>query len=77
MIKLAVDYPHDPANLQSIDLAVTTSRTPSSDSWRPAYRDTIAGKRVVWARFPERGGTKVNLWLRDSSGERMIKTVKL
>lgn len=77
MKKLIVDYQHDPANLQTIFLAVTTSKKPSSDSWKPAFRDTIGGKRVVWAKFPERGGTKVNLWIRDGSGERLVNTVTL
>lgn len=77
MTKLIVNYPHDPANLQTIYLAVTTSRKPSADSWKPAFRDTVDGKRVVWAKFPERGGSKANLWVRDSSGERMVSTVTL
>ena len=77
MIKLTVNYPHDPANLQTIYLAVTTSNTPAPDSWKPAYRDTIGGQRVVWAQFPKRGGTKVNLWLRDSKGDRLVNAVSL
>lgn len=77
MIKLSVPYSHDPANLQTIYLAITNSKTPASDSWKPAYRDTVDGKRVVWAKFPGRGGSKVNLWIRDTAGERMVSTVKL
>jgi hypothetical protein len=77
MVKLIANYHHDPANLQPIYLAVTTSRTPTADSWKPAFRDTIGGQRVVWAKFPERGGGKVNLWLRDSTGDRLVKTVAL
>lgn len=77
MIKLSVNYPHEPSNLQPVYLAVTTSRTPSPDSWKPAFRDTVDGKRVVWVKFQERGGTKTNLWLRDSSGDRLVQTVTL
>lgn len=77
MKKLMVNYQHDSVNLQTIYLAVTTSRKPSSDSWKPAFRDTVNGTRVVWAKFPERGGSKVNLWLRDSTGERLVSTVTL
>lgn len=78
MAKLIVNYQHDPADLQTIYLSVTTSRKPASDSWKPAYRDTIDGKRVVWAHFSERGGNKkVNLWLRDNSGDRLVSTVTL
>lgn len=77
MIKLIVNYPHDPANLSTIYLSVTTTKTPPPDSWKPAFRDTIDGKRVVWAKFPERGGKKVNLWLRDSTGQRLVQTVTL
>ena len=78
MIKLMVDYPHDPSNLQTIYLAITTSRRPSPDSWKAAFRDTVNGKRVVWAKFPGRDGkTKMNLWIRDSSGDRLVQTVML
>lgn len=81
MMKLSVDYMHDPSNLQTIYLAVTTSRAPAQDAWRPAYRDTVvvngASKRVVWAYFEERGGIKVNLWVRDNAGDRLVGTVTL
>jgi hypothetical protein len=77
MVKLIANYQHDPANLQPIYLAVTTARSPSADSWKPAFRDTIRGHRVVWAKFSERGGVKMNLWVRDSTGERMVTTVTL
>jgi hypothetical protein len=77
MIKLIANYKHDPANLQPIYLAVTNLRTPPTDSWKPAFRDTIDGKRVVWAKFAKRGGVKLNLWLRDSNGDRVVGTVEV
>lgn len=77
MIKLMVNYPHEPSNLSTIYLAVTTSKTPAPDSWKPAFRDTVDGKRVVWQKFPPQGGRKANLWLRDSNGDRLVQTVNL
>jgi len=37
----------------------------------PALRDTVDGKRVVWARFPQ-GRGRVSVWVKDSDGERPI-----
>lgn len=72
-IKVSVPYEHEVRNLSTIYLAITTGSRPSKDGWRPAYRDTVDGVRVVWARFPTQG-RRVTVWLRDRNGERAIDT---
>lgn len=62
----------DPADLQTVYLAVASGARPPEDEWKPALRDTIDGKRVVWARFPT-AGRRVTVWLRDRNGERKVK----
>lgn len=70
MTKVTVAYEHNPADLATVYLAVTgRGSRPGEDSWRPALRDTIDGRRVVWARF-EADGT---VWLRDRDGERQVR----
>ncbi|HLR94278.1 MAG TPA: hypothetical protein VK053_07125 [Jiangellaceae bacterium] len=71
--KVLVDYPHEPDNLDTIYLAITTGQRPAPDQWQPALRDTIDGKRVVWARFPT-AGRRVSVWVRDRSGEKQATT---
>lgn len=70
MIKIMVAYEHNPTDFATISLAVTPlGASPGPDSWKPAYRDTVDGRRVVWARF-EADGT---VWLRDRDGERQVR----
>lgn len=66
MTKVMVAYCHDPADLGLIELAVTRT-SPTESDWTPAYRDTVDGKLVVWARFDSTDG---RVWLRDSEGTR-------
>jgi hypothetical protein len=68
--RVSIPYDHDSADLSAIYLAVTDRPAPSPDSWVPAFRDTVDGKRVVWAEFDERGGRRVNVWVRDKNGTR-------
>jgi len=69
--KVVVPLDLDPADLQTVHLAITTGARPTAGSWVPALRDTIDGKKVVWARFPT-AGRRVSVWLRDRSGERAV-----
>jgi hypothetical protein len=69
--KVTVPYDHTPADLQTVYLAISTGARPPSDGWKPALRDTVNGKRVVWARFPT-AGRRVQVWLRDRDGERSV-----
>ncbi|TDE02817.1 hypothetical protein [Jiangella asiatica] len=69
--KVVVPYEHRSEDLQTIYLAIASGSRPTPDSWKPALRDTIAGKRVVWARFPA-AGRRVSVWLRDRDGERAV-----
>ncbi len=72
-MKITVEYKHNPSDLATIYLAVTPRGSrPSEDSWRPALRDTVDGKRVVWARFETAEGI---VWLRDRDGERQARPV--
>src|SRR5690606_7372062 len=70
MQRVTVPYEHDPADLQTIYLAVVTSRgEPRARDWRPAYRDERHGRRVVYIRaeVPPRN---VAVWLKDRNGVR-------
>lgn len=70
-MKVTVAYEHDPADLSTIYLAVVPrGARPGPDSWRPAYRDTVGGQRVVWARFEHNTG---EVWVRDWAGERQVR----
>jgi hypothetical protein len=65
--KVVVPYEHDPRDLSLIELAVTPrGAQPSEESWVPAYRDTVDGKRLVFARFASTG----TVWIRDRNGVR-------
>ena len=48
--RVSVPYEHDPADLQTIYLAVTSGTEPQEHEWKPAYRDTRDGRRVVWVK---------------------------
>jgi hypothetical protein len=68
MIKVSVPYEHDPADLSPIWLAVLPRGTrPGGDDWKPALRDTVAGRRVVYARFEDPAGV---IWIRTKDGQR-------
>lgn len=70
-MRVVVPYEHNPADLGKIYLAITASTLPSPDSWRHALRDTVNGRRVVWADFPSQGRT-VSVWVRDRDGDRKV-----
>jgi len=71
MIKITVAYEHNPTDFAAISLAVTPlGASPGPDSWKPAYRDIVGGRRIVWARFDSEPGI---VWLRDREGERQVK----
>lgn len=75
MMKVVVPYEFNPKDLQIIHLAVTVgSQQPDQNDWVPAFRDTIDGKRVVWARFPD-SSTRMTVWVRDKSGSRPVSYV--
>jgi hypothetical protein len=70
MRKVTVPYDHDPESLATIYLGISASAREAPTKWRPAYRDTVDGQRVVWARFKESG----QVWIRDDGGERLVRT---
>lgn len=70
MTKVMVAYEHDGADLGVIHLAVgSPGAPPDRDDWKPALRDTVAGRRVVWIRSESAGV----VWLRDAAGERIVQ----
>lgn len=70
--KIIVPYQHDPADVQTIHLAVVSgAAVPGPDDWRPALRDTVGGRPVVWARFAKLPERPVS-WLRDRDGARRV-----
>lgn len=72
--KVVVGYQHNPADLGAVYLAVTTKSRPAPEDWLPALRDTIDGRRVVWARFPATGRIHT-VWVRDRDGDRATVSV--
>jgi len=74
-VKVTVPYEHDPGDLHSIYLGVSESGPP--ETWVPAFRDAHHGERVVWARFPERDGRRVTVWLRDQHSARRVDTITI
>lgn len=73
--KVIVPYQHRSDDLSLIEIGLSEGGTP--DDWRPALRDIHHGERVVWARFPERDGRRVTVWVRDSTGARPVKSIKV
>jgi hypothetical protein len=66
--KVQIPYDWDPELTDQIELAVTPpNREPEETDWKPAYRDTVNGVRVVFVRL-EPLGSKVLVWLRDRTG---------
>ena len=71
-VKVTVPFEHDSADLRPIFIS-TSRRTPAADEWVPALRDTVNGRRVIWARFdfpPAPGG---EVWVRDGNGDRKLR----
>jgi hypothetical protein len=69
-MKIVVPYNHDPADFDLIEIAVSQTRSEKEplEGWIAAYRDTINGQRVVWARFDHEG----IVWVRDRNGSRRV-----
>jgi hypothetical protein len=66
--KVQLPYEWDPELTDLIEIAITPpNREPEETDWKPAYRDTVNGTRVIWVRS-EPLGAKVLLWVRDRSG---------
>lgn len=66
--KLQVPYEWDPELTDPVELAITPpNREPEETDWKPAFRDTVNGTRVVWLRLEPLGG-KVLVWVRDRNG---------
>lgn len=72
-MKVVVAYEHDPANLATIYLGVGT-RTDPPVEWVPALRDTVDGRRVVWARLEVTSPSTV--WVHDSEERRRVAAVR-
>lgn len=74
MIKVCVAYDHDPADLDTIYLAVLPNDqrlTPQEDDWQPAYRDLDhLGRSIVWIKVTDPPG---RVWLRDSASDRLVR----
>ena len=69
MDKVIVKLDHDPSDLRQIWMAFSPG-VPQDADWKPAYRDTVNGQRVVWVKYPE--GTTGNLWVKDGAGVRRV-----
>jgi hypothetical protein len=69
-MKIMVPYEHNSTNFDIIEMAVSEGRSEREplEGWVAAYRDTVDGKKVIWARF-EHSGT---VWVRDSSGSKRV-----
>lgn len=66
--KLQIPYEWDPELTDMVELAVTPpNREPEETDWKPAFRDTVNGTRVVWIRL-EPLHAKVLVWVRDRHG---------
>jgi len=71
--KVVVAYNHDGADLSPVYLAVVPrGQRLVEEDWRPALRDTVGGKRVVWARFPIAVGI---VYLRTKDGTRAVPRI--
>ncbi|MQB00541.1 MAG: hypothetical protein GEU78_09660 [Actinobacteria bacterium] len=69
MRKVIIPYAHRSDDLATIYLAIGDGKQPIT-AWLPAGRDTIGGKRVIWAKFDMVPRGVVTVWVRDGSGER-------
>lgn len=65
--KLVLPYEHDPQDLTQIWMAVSAGE-PSAAEWKAAYRDELAGVRVIWVKYAE--VPQGNVWVRDRTGVR-------
>lgn len=74
MKKVKVEYEHNPSDLADIEIAVTKFSKPSAEEWRPAYRDTEDGKRIVWAKFDVAAGVS-DVYIRDRFSTRRVGRV--
>lgn len=68
MQKVILPYEHNPQDLTPIWLAVSVG-TPRDGDWKPALRDTIDGRRVVWVKLPD-PLPQGHLWVKDRAGAR-------
>ena len=68
--KVVYPYEHDSADLAQIWMAMSHG-LPREDQWKPALRDTINGRRVIWIKYDTVPGGQ--LWVRDRSGSRRIE----
>ena len=67
-VKVIVPHEHDSADLRPIYIS-TSRRTPTAGEWVPALRDTVNGRRVVWARFDAPPAPGAEVWVRDGHGD--------
>lgn len=71
--KIEVPYNHNSADLATIYLGLAEKSRPAPSAWKPVFRDTKKGRKVIFARFPVQGRS-VTVWIRDSDGERAVRT---
>jgi hypothetical protein len=73
-MKVSVPYDHDPADHQTIFMAVLPVRQePSAKDWKPVFRDMAQGRKVVWIKANVDSGWVV--WLRDKTGVREVTPI--
>lgn len=72
-MKITVPYDHDPTDLGAIQMGISQYAAEPT-AWKHAYRDTVDGQRIVWARFHNAAG-KVVVWIRDRNGARIARTI--
>lgn len=70
-MKITVQYDHDSANFDVIELAPGDKDTQEPlEGWVAAYRDTVNGTKCVWVRLDQ---PPQYLWLRDRDGVRKVR----
>ncbi|MCD6056587.1 MAG: hypothetical protein K0Q89_117 [Thermomicrobiales bacterium] len=73
MRKVIVPWDHDAEDLSAFHMAISR-RQPADDEWVPALRDTIGGRRVLWARFDSAPAT-ADVWVRHRGQVTQVRAV--
>jgi len=72
-MKVMAEYNHDSTNFDTIEMAIGERDTVEPlEGWVAVYRDTVDGKKVIWARFEKIGR---HVWIRDGNGVRKVRAV--
>lgn len=74
MSRIAVPYAFGPTDTHTVWLGLSMNGRPPT-YWKPAVKDTIDGRQVVWANFDV--GEAKHAWVKDAAGVRLVLTVPL